>query len=96
MRAIVIVAIAVLAGPAVAQTARAPVKETKVWTAAPVPGANRETGAPADRAGFASGPEDGVLFSGTPTGAARDGGGNDPASGGSSPAERQPTPDLGK
>jgi len=96
MRAIIIVAIAVLAGPVVAQTARVPAKDAKVWTPAPVTGGNRETEAPADRAGFASGPEDGVLFSGTPTSAPRDGGGNDPASGGASPAERQPTPDLGK
>ena len=96
MRAVIILAAAVLAGPALAQGTRAPARETKVWTAAPVPGESRSTGAPADRAGFASGPENGVLFSGTPTGSPRDGGGNDPSSGGQSPAERQPTPDLGK
>lgn len=96
MRAIIVLAVAVLAGPAIAQSARAPAKDTRTWTAAPTSGETRSNVAPADRAGTASSSDNGVLFSGTPTGAVRGGGGNDPASGGTTPAERQPTPDLGK
>ena len=78
MRAIMTLAIAMLASPAFAQTARPPAKDAKVWTAAPTAGDGRSDVAPADRAGVTTGPESGVLFSGAPTGAVSDSGGNSP------------------
>ena len=78
MRAIIILAIAMLAGPAFAQTARSPAKDAKVWTPAPTAGDVRSDVAPADRAGVTTGPESGALFSGSPTGAVSDSGGNSP------------------
>ena len=78
MRIALILAIAVLSTPALAQTARVPAKDAKVWTDAPTAGTGRNDGAPADRAGFTTGPESGVLFSSTPTGAVSDSGGNSP------------------
>ena len=44
MRATIILALAVLANPVLAQTARTPAKDTKVWTAAPTAGYNRDDG----------------------------------------------------
>lgn len=78
MRAIIILAVALLASPAFAQTARPPANDAKVWTPAPIGGDVRSNVAPADRAGVTTGPQSGVLFSGSPTGAVSDSGGNSP------------------
>ena len=78
MRATIILAVAMLAGPAFAQTAPAPAKDAKVWTPAPTAGTGRSDVAPANRAGVTTGPESGVLFSGSPTGSVSDSGGDSP------------------
>ena len=96
MRATIILAFAVLAAPALAQTARAPAKDTKVWTAAPTAGYNRDDGSPSDRAGFTTGPESGVLFSASPTGAVSDSGGNSPETETEAPRFGEGVPNLGK
>ena len=80
MRAIIVLAFAVSATPALAQSARTPAQDTRVWTAAPTAGYDHDYGAPADRAGVTTGPENGVLFSASPTGAVSDSGGNSPES----------------
>ncbi len=96
MRAIVILALAVLATPALAQTARVPAKETKVWTDAPTAGYNRDDGSPSDRAGVTTGPESGVLFSASPTGAVSDSGGNSPEAESETSRFGEGVPNLGK
>jgi len=96
MRVFSILAFVVLASPALAQTVRAPVKDTKVWTPAPTAGYNRDDGAPADRAGVTTGPQSGVLFSSTPTGAVTDSGGNSPQTALEAQRFGNGTPNLGK
>lgn len=96
MRAIIILAITILASPAFAQTARPPAKDAKVWTPAPTSGDVRNNVAPADRAGVTTGPESGVLFSGSPTGAANDSSGNSPQTELEAPRSGNSTPNLGK
>ena len=96
MRAIIILAFAMLANPVLAQTARTPAKDTKVWTAAPTAGYDHDYGAPADRAGVTTGPESGVLFSASPTGAVSDSGGNSPATEAEGSRFGDGTPNLGK